>query len=170
MRWAGWLPRGVFIFPDQGSHPVSPALADGFLTTGALEGSSCHCVDDRYKNCEHQRRKGTHYSLTGCRFSGRARPVFGVRGHKAAIEHQRSEVTLNSSEDSPVAWESCPTSGAEATRAASWWEHFRGCLMSCFWLSEDLHSVSERLLGLLSQGSPQTSLAFTSRNPTRVLW
>lgn len=40
-------------------------------------------------------------------------------------KHQRSEVILNSWQGSPVAWESCPTSGTEASRATSWWEHFR---------------------------------------------
>ena len=57
---------------------------------------------------------------------GQGRLLESEDRHRAATE-QASEVRGPSEQlqGSPVAWESCPTSGAEATRATSWWKHFR---------------------------------------------
>lgn len=89
----GWAscPVVCWIFSDQGSNPKSPALADGFLATGPPERSSCHYSDDRHKNRKHEEREGSQCSLARWPLPGRARPSFGVRGHKAATE-QASEV------------------------------------------------------------------------------
>ena len=47
--WA-YLPLGLWGILGPGIKPISPALADGFLTTGSL-GKSCHstsCSKDAY--------------------------------------------------------------------------------------------------------------------------
>ncbi|XP_070331593.1 SRR1-like protein isoform X2 [Odocoileus virginianus] len=83
-------------------NPGAEPEVEGGVVLRRIQEAKC-------KSWKHQRRKGTGCSLAGCRLSGRARPVLESEDIKLPVsEQQRSEVTLNSSEDSLLPGRAAP--------------------------------------------------------------